>query len=170
MSEGDDLRRQAEELCFDREWDLYLKSNATGWDLKSMTLLMSIKTVADFWRTFNNLPNILVGTCNLFLMAKGVKPLWEENGGLFDGGGCWSVVVRSGSSWLEVSQNLAMCLVGESAFGETVMGACFVPVGNHHVICKIWCTAKRQSDGDTLTSALREFSPCAARFKLFATG
>ena len=158
----------AETLSFERDWALYLKSNTSGWEMKHMKHIFTVHTIADFWRMYNNIPLGVLGAYNLFMMQHDVLPLWELNGDLFrKGGGCWSVVIRSRGSWLSVMHELAMAIVGEVTFSERVLGVCFVPVSESHIICKIWCSQKRDEDGKHLSSVLCSFTASAARFKGF---
>ena len=158
----------AEQLSFERDWTLYLKNNSSEWVMSQMKNVFTIHTIADFWRFFNNVPRGVLGLYNMFMMQSTVLPLWELNGALFNKGGCWSVVIRTRGAWLTVIHELSMALVGELTFSERVMGACFVPVSDSHIICKLWCTAKNDADGTALSDVLSQFSGSAARFKEFS--
>lgn len=163
----EDLRSLASQLTFQHNWDLWIKTNASAWDLKEMKHIGTIHTIAEMWSILNNVPASCVGYCNIFLMHSGVKPLWESNGALFHTGGCWSVVIRK-HIWKDVFNEVIMSLVGETFFGDNVKGACIVPVSASHVICKIWCTSKSTMDSASLTRALETFGASGARFKSFA--
>lgn len=160
----------AQQLFFEKPWQVYLKRNTSEWTLSAMPKVFCITTIADFWQFYNNMSPSLVGVCNIFMMADSVLPLWEKNAELFQKGGCWSVVVRSRNSWLQAMQSVAMALVGECVFDDSrVKGVCYVPVSEGHVICKIWCTHHNDLDGKQLAHVLSDFQCSAARYKAFSS-
>lgn len=128
---------------------------------------MEINTVSDMWNLLNNVRDICVGKCNMFIMLDGVKPLWEANGSVFLRGGTWSVVIRY-HPWQKVFQELVMAVLGGVYFSTAVTGACFIPVNQRHCICKLWCTKSMQSDRDALLQALSAVDATTSRFKAFA--
>lgn len=162
-----DSVRLVEQLSFERGWTVYFKNNSAPWEVEHFKNVFTIHTIADFWRFYNNVPNGMLGLYNMFMMANDVLPLWELNGNLFTRGGCWSVVIRSRGAWLAVMHELAMALVGEIKFSERVLGVCFVPVSENHIICKLWCTGHNDEDGQALANVMSQFSISAARFKGF---
>jgi hypothetical protein len=164
--EENELRVLATQLTFEHEWDVWVKTNMNAWDINEMKHIYTIRTIAEMWQLLNNIPPSYVGLCNVFIMHKDVKPVWETNGEMFKNGGCWSVVVRK-HEWRHVFNELVMALLGELLFGASVKGACLVPVNTTHVICKIWCTTKSKIDATALTKAMRTLDPSTARFKEF---
>lgn len=162
----DEQRTLAAQLALERQWTLWIKRNYTPWDTKHMQCVYTMQTVAEMWQVLNNIPRSCVGVCNMFIMHTGVAPLWENNGSLFEHGGCWSVVIRK-HAWRDVMNQLVMSLMGETTFGASVRGACIVPVAASHVICKIWCTQRDACDSKALVTALHDFGASGARFKEF---
>ena len=51
----------------------------TDWSLKSYKQLMELSNVENILTLYNNLPEVLIKNCMLFLMRKGVTPTWEDS-------------------------------------------------------------------------------------------
>ena len=155
-------------LQFHRTWSVYLKSNKDEWVVKNFKHVMDIATVKDLWGFLNNVHPSITGHVNIFMMEKGVIPLWEEHKELFHRGGCWSTIVR-GHPWQTIMNEIFMTMVGELYFDEdNVRGVCIVPVSYQHCIIKVWARRTGQSVAKKLESTLSTLGCCAPRFKAFA--
>lgn len=167
---GEDLGALAETLTFHNQWDVWLKVNTADWTRESFHFLTAIVSIADMWRFLNNIPDMYLGTVNLFVMRHPVFPLFEENGDAFVdlNAGSWSVVVKR-LNWKKVIINLVMTALGETIFCSRVQGLCFVPVTNQQVICKVWATSHSCDDGSALQRAFGDCSvqASAPRYKSF---
>ena len=98
-----------------RTWTVYMKSNSDEWVKKNFKHVMDISTVKDMWTFLNNVPSVLTGQYNIFMMEKGLIPLWENHKDLFENGGCWSTIIR-GYPWESAMKEIFMAMVGELQF------------------------------------------------------
>ena len=57
----------------------------TDWSVSSYKEILALNTVEDTIMLLENLPEVMIKNCMLFLMRKGIKPMWEDeknkNGG-----------------------------------------------------------------------------------------
>ena len=69
------------------QWTLWAHlPHDTNWNLESYKQIGTNKTIEEALTLFENLPDIMVKNCMLFLMRKGIQPIWEDeknrNGGI----------------------------------------------------------------------------------------
>ena len=151
-----------------RTWTVYMKSNSDEWVKKNFKHVMDISTVKDMWTFLNNVPSVLTGQYNIFMMEKGLIPLWENHKDLFENGGGWSTIIR-GYPWESAMKEIFMAMVGELQFDEdNVRGLCVVPVSFQHSIVKLWVRRTGQSAAKNLEHVMKDLGCCAPRFKAFA--
>ena len=111
----------------------------TDWSLNSYKIIYNIKTVEDTIALNEALPSGLVNNCMLFVMRKGITPLWEDPKNR--GGGCFSYKV-SNKIVYECWKSLTYSLVGESLsdnkkLQKDINGITISPKKNFCII-KIW--------------------------------
>jgi len=94
------------------EWCLWAHlPHDTDWSLNSYKNIYTMKTAENTIAINESLPPRLVNNCMLFIMRKGVTPLWEDPKNR--SGGCFSYKV-SNKSVHECWKMLTYNLVGES--------------------------------------------------------
>lgn len=124
------------------EWCLWAHlPHDTDWSLNSYKIICSIKTAEEVIALNDTLPARLVNNCMLFVMRKGITPLWEDPKNR--GGGCFSYKV-SNKTVYECWKNLTYNLVGESLSNnpylqQDITGITISPKKNFCII-KIWLT------------------------------
>jgi len=131
ISEKHDL---SDEWCF---W-AHLPHD-TDWSLNSYKNIYNLKTAEDTIALNEALPPGLVNNCMLFVMRKGITPLWEDPKNRE--GGCFSYKV-SNKTVYECWKNLTYSLVGESLsdnkkLQNDINGITISPKKNFCII-KIW--------------------------------
>eukprot|EP01111_Echinosteliopsis_oligospora_P009503 TRINITY_DN279_c0_g1_i1.p1 TRINITY_DN279_c0_g1~~TRINITY_DN279_c0_g1_i1.p1 ORF type:complete len:216 (-),score=65.25 TRINITY_DN279_c0_g1_i1:111-758(-) len=99
--------------------DKYIKSSQSVEEYEaSLHKLCTFSTIQDFWKNFNNLPEVdkLVPKSSFHLMKAGIRPLWEdpENAN----GGIWTLRVKKENT-NEAWRELVLAAVGEQ-FGPVL--------------------------------------------------
>ena len=121
------------------EWILWAHlPHDTDWSLSSYKNIFTFKTVEEALSLFENIPEILVKNCMLFLMRKGINPIWEDEKNR--DGGCFSYKITNKNvshTW----KNLSYTLMGETLTPEnisnSVNGITISPKKSFCII-KIW--------------------------------
>ena len=110
----------------------------TNWGLESYKEIGNITTVEEALTLFENLPDIMVKNCMLFLMRKGIQPIWEDEKN--KKGGCFSYKINNRmvpNCW----KNLSYVLLGETLtsaeLSKYVTGITISPKKNFCIL-KIW--------------------------------
>jgi translation initiation factor 4E len=122
------------------EWTLWahLPHNA-DWTLKSYIAIYDFKTVEDTIAITESLPSKLVENCMLFIMRKGITPLWEDK--FNREGGCFSYKVSNknvSTAWKELTYAIVGGTISsKSGFFDCVNGITISPKKNFCII-KIW--------------------------------
>tara|TARA_A100001011_G_scaffold141986_1_gene149987 strand:+ start:1312 stop:1833 length:522 start_codon:yes stop_codon:yes gene_type:complete len=109
-----------------------------NWDLNSYIQICDIETVEDATKLIENLPEVIIKNCMLFLMRKGIHPTWEDPKNI--SGGCFSFKINNKfvyNCW----KNLSYVLLGETLvdtdISNTINGITISPKKNFCII-KIW--------------------------------
>ena len=87
---------------------------------------------------FENLPDVIVKNCMLFLMRKGIQPTWEHEKNRH--GGCFSYKINNRqvtNSWKNLSYVLLGETLTESKLSKYINGITISPKKNFCII-KIW--------------------------------
>ena len=122
------------------EWNFWAHMpHDTDWSLTSYKNIYNAKSVEDTVAISEALPSRLVKNCMLFIMRKGITPLWEDPRNRK--GGCFSYKV-SNKNVYECWKKLTYSLVGESLSSnkklqEGINGITISPKKNFCII-KIW--------------------------------
>jgi hypothetical protein len=122
------------------EWCLWAHlPHDTDWSLNSYKNIYTPKTVEEIIAISNALPAGLVKNCMLFVMRKGITPLWEDPKNRK--GGCFSYKINN-KNVHECWKNLTYNLVGESLSKNKklqlqINGITISPKKNFCII-KIW--------------------------------
>ena len=111
----------------------------TDWSLNSYKNIYNLKTAEDVIALNETLPCNLVTNCMLFIMRKGITPLWEDPKNR--AGGCFSYKVNN-KIVIECWKSLSYALLGETLLKNSIdsnllTGISISPKKNFCVI-KIW--------------------------------
>lgn len=108
------------------------------WSVASYKEILTLNVVEDALMLFENLPDILVKNCMLFLMREGIQPIWEDEQNKY--GGCFSYKINNRNvtySW----KTLSYVLLGETLtsheLSKYINGITISPKKNFCII-KIW--------------------------------
>lgn len=110
----------------------------TDWSLSSYKNLITLETIEEALNFFENFPEIMTKNCMLFLMRKGIQPIWEDEKN--KKGGCFSYKINNKNvayTW----KNLSYVLLGETLtsvdLSKHINGITISPKKNFCII-KIW--------------------------------
>jgi len=121
------------------------------WTLSSYKEIVEIDSVEDGLCIFENLPEILVKNCMLFLMRKGINPVWEDENN--KEGGCFSYKINSKNAQV-IWNNLSYTLMGETLSSDdisnTINGITISPKKNFCII-KIWISNCKNSNPNIIS-------------------
>jgi hypothetical protein len=111
----------------------------TDWTVKSYKQIYTVESVEGTIALCETIPEKMVTNCMLFVMRKGIQPMWEDPKN--QKGGCFSYKIMNKSVPL-VWKNLLYTLVGESLTDDkrlrpTINGITISPKKNFCII-KIW--------------------------------
>jgi hypothetical protein len=81
------------------------------WTIKSYKPIMTFSSAEEAVALCETLPNKMIKNCMLFLMRKGIQPVWEDAKN--KNGGCFSYKVNN-KSVPEAWKNLSYSLIGET--------------------------------------------------------
>lgn len=122
------------------EWCIWAHlPHDTDWSLNSYKNIYTIKTVEEAIAVSQAIPPRLVKNCMLFIMRKGITPLWEDPRNR--GGGCFSYKVNN-KIVTDCWKNLSYSLTGESLsknanLQKQINGITISPKKNFCIV-KIW--------------------------------
>jgi hypothetical protein len=150
-----------------QSWVLYAHlPHDTDWSLKSYKKIYEMETVEGTIAVTETLPEVLVKNCMLFIMRKGVAPMWEDAKNRQ--GGSFSYKVAN-KNVCEVWRELTYVLVGETisnqeSFVANVTGITISPKKNFCII-KIWMSTCANQNPAIVTSTVRGLTPQGCIFK-----
>ena len=109
------------------------------WTLKSYKQITTLETVEQTITLYETLPDKMINNCMLFLMRKGINPMWEDP--MNCKGGCFSYKINN-KNVASVWKMLSYILVGESlsddkSIRKNINGITISPKKNFCII-KIW--------------------------------
>lgn len=85
--------------------------NDIDWSINSYKKVYSFSTVEDAISLIENINEVVVQKCMLFIMRENIKPIWEDPHN--NKGGCFSYKITN-SEVYSVWKQLCYCLAGES--------------------------------------------------------
>ena len=122
------------------EWTLWAHlPHDTEWNLTSYKEIMSFNTVEEALTLYETLPDKMIKNCMLFLMRKGIKPIWEDEKN--KNGGCFSYKIPNKitiPTWKHCSYKLmGETVTKDNAIKNDINGITISPKRNFCII-KIW--------------------------------
>ena len=135
------------------------------WTVKSYKQVVTFNSVESIITVCETLPEKMISNCMLFLMRKGIQPMWEDPKNCK--GGCFSYKV-SNKNVATVWKNLSYILVGESltedkGLRKHINGITISPKKNFCII-KIWI-ANCDYQNPTIINELPSIVPHGCLFK-----
>jgi Eukaryotic initiation factor 4E len=153
--------------ALNNSWTLWAHlPHDTDWSINSYKKILTISTVEEGIAVTETLPEVLVKNCMLFLMKKGITPIWEDprnrNGGSFS-------YKISNKSVYEVWKDLSYVVMGESvssqsSFVSCVNGITISPKKNFCII-KIWMSNCSNQNPSIVTSEINGLVSQGCLFK-----
>jgi hypothetical protein len=149
------------------KWTLWAHlPHDTDWSINSYIQISNFTTVEDTLAVTETLPPILVENCMLFVMKKGITPIWEDPKNR--DGGCFSYKVPNKSVykvWKDLTYSIAGGSVSNQAgFVNCVTGITISPKKNFCII-KIWMTNCNNQNPAIVSSDIKGISPQGCLFK-----
>jgi|TARA_R110001592_G_scaffold60820_1_gene185386 hypothetical protein len=122
------------------EWTLWAHlPHDTEWNVASYKEIMSFNTVEEALTLYETLPDKMIKNCMLFLMRKGIKPIWEDEKN--KNGGCFSYKISNKitiATWKHSSYKLmGETVAKDNALKNDINGITISPKRNFCII-KIW--------------------------------
>ncbi|OUU26049.1 MAG: hypothetical protein CBB97_08775 [Candidatus Endolissoclinum sp. TMED37] len=111
----------------------------TDWSLKSYIKVYEINSVESIIKLINNIPDIMITNCMLFLMRDNINPTWEDPNNI--DGGCFSFKITN-NKVINIWKKLNYLITGETLsekneFMNNVNGITISPKKQFCII-KIW--------------------------------
>jgi len=143
------------EHYLDDKWNLYYHlPHNNNWDLSSYTIIMDSVDTAEKVVTLNeSLNDNIVKNCMLFVMRKGITPMWEDPRNR--NGGCFSYKITN-KFVPDVWRAMFYSLCGETLctdlkHNKHVNGIAISPKKNFCII-KIWMDTSELQDPDVIAN------------------
>jgi hypothetical protein len=149
------------------EWTLWAHlPHDTDWSTKSYKEVYNISSVEETIALCESLPEVLVVNCMLFIMKKGIVPVWEDPSNRQ--GGCFSYKI-SNKSVYSIWKDLTYMLVGESLsndteFVNTITGITISPKKSFCIL-KIWMSSCNFQNPDLVTNEIKGLTTMGCLFK-----
>jgi len=120
------------------------------WDLNSYKNIVKFQTIEEVLVLFENLPDVIITNCMLFLMRNNIQPIWEDPSN--KSGGCFSYKI-SNKNVVSCWKNLSYSLMGETltdpSLCKYINGITISPKKNFCII-KIWLSTCDYQDADII--------------------
>ena len=122
------------------KWTLWAHlPHNTDWSLKSYIPISTFQSMEEAIAITESLPPIFVKNCMLFMMKKGIQPIWEDPKN--KEGGCFSFKVLNEDvpkAWTELTYRVVGCSISkDESFIKCVSGITISPKKQFCVI-KLW--------------------------------
>lgn len=133
------------------EWVLWAHlPHDTNWDLNSYKKIIKITNMEQAINLYENLPEVIIKNCMLFLVRDGIKPTWEDPKN--HDGGSFSFKINN-KCVIDLWKNLSYVLLGETLtspeLSEIITGISISPKKNFCIV-KIWLSNCDNTDPDIL--------------------
>jgi len=138
----------------------------TDWTTKSYKEVYEMTMAEDAIALLESLPEVLVINCMLFIMRKGIIPVWEDPHNRK--GGCFSYKIINKQVY-SIWKELTYILVGESlsenkAFVNTITGITISPKKSFCIV-KIWTSTCDYQDPSLIIAQIKGLTSLGCIFK-----
>ena len=155
MEESHSNNSTMQQNLLNDEWSFWAHlPHDTDWSVDSYKNIYTCKSVEDVVTLYETAPSHMIIKCMLFLMRKGITPLWEDPKNR--NGGCFSYKVAN-KNVIDSWKSLSYLLVGESlssnsSLQKSINGITISPKTNFCVI-KIWMNNCDYPNASMITSS-----------------
>lgn len=149
---ADSTMQQQHQHILKDEWCFWAHlPHDTDWSLNSYKNIYTGKTVEEVIAVSQAIPDRLVKNCMLFIMRKGITPLWEDPKNR--SGGCFSYKVNN-KTVIESWKKLSYSLIGETLSNNKklqsqINGITISPKKNFCIV-KIWLNSCEYQDASLI--------------------
>ena len=149
------------------EWTLWAHlPHDTDWTTQSYKNVFTMTTVEETIALSESLPEVLVINCMLFIMKRGIIPVWEDPANRQ--GGCFSYKIANKSVY-SIWKELTYLLVGESLstnkeFVNQITGITISPKKSFCII-KIWMSTCDFQNPELVTNEIKGLTTMGCLFK-----
>ena len=123
----------------------------TNWDLESYHQISDISDLREAVTLIENIPEKIIKNCMLFLMRKGIYPIWEDPQNVK--GGSFSYKINN-RIIINTFKNLSYVLLGETVINaennDEITGISISPKKNFCIL-KIWLKTCKNTDPNIIT-------------------
>ena len=170
-----DMENTVQSVCIDKvkdyhklkhKWTLfYHLINNNDWSINGYTKICDFEYIEDIIYILNCINDNIITTVGLFIMKKGIKPMWEDpknaKGGAFS--------YRISNQYVgETFKDLAYVLMGETISNDLsfVNDICGITVSPKKSFCvmKVWMSNYTHINPSVITSGIKHFAPKTAIF------
>jgi len=150
-----------------RKWSLWTHlPHDTDWTINSYKEVYELSSVEETIALTESLPEVLVTNCMLFIMRKGIVPVWEDPNNRT--GGCFSYKVLNKQVY-SIWKELTYMLVGETLssnkkFTETITGITISPKKSFCII-KVWTSTCEYQNASIITDEIKGLTSMGCLFK-----
>lgn len=151
----------------ENEWTLWAHlPHDTDWTTQSYKNVFTMTTVEETIALSESLPEVLVINCMLFIMKKGIVPVWEDPANRQ--GGCFSYKIANKSVY-SIWKELTYLLVGDTLsankeFVKQITGITISPKKSFCII-KIWMSNCDFQNPEMVTSEIKGLTTMGCLFK-----
>lgn len=124
----------------------------TDWSVKSYKKILTFNTVEEAVALYETIPTVMVKNCMLFLMRKGIKPMWEDPKNRE--GGCFSYKIKN-NQIEEIWKHVSYMLMGETLSSKAksrINGVTVSPKKNFCVL-KVWMETCEEQNPQVIDTA-----------------
>tara|TARA_Y100000741_G_scaffold56975_1_gene39553 strand:+ start:3389 stop:3958 length:570 start_codon:yes stop_codon:yes gene_type:complete len=129
---------------FYNNWNIWIHDvNNNDWDIKSYKQIYKITNFIDFWKLYNNFPNL--NNHIFFIMKNDIKPIYEDINNIK--GGFYSLKIHQDNVfyiWKNLSIDLVTCNLEENKY-NIINGLSIIKKKNFFII-KIWICNKKYNN------------------------
>ena len=157
----------SEHHALNNQWTMWAHlPHDTDWSIKSYKEVYEMNTVEDTIALLESLPEVLVVNCMLFVMKKGIIPVWEDPHNRK--GGCFSYKILNKQVY-SIWKELTYILVGETLspqkdFVKTITGITISPKKSFCIV-KIWTSTCDYQDTSLVTDQIKGLTSLGCLFK-----
>ena len=148
-------------------WSLWAHlPHNTDWSIKSYINIQTFNRVEEAIALTETLPTILIDNCMLFLMKKGIKPVWEDINNRIGGSFSYKIPNKSVSSvWKELTYTIVgNSLSNDKEFVSCINGITISPKKNFCII-KIWMSSCKFQNPSLVSCIIKGLSNQGCIFK-----
>lgn len=149
------------------EWTLWAHlPHDIDWSIKSYKKILDISYVEEAVVLMESLPAKMIKNCMLFLMRKGIKPMWEDEKNRMGGSFSYKVSNKNiEKTWIKLSYILiGETLTKKKEISDTITGITISPKKNFCVI-KIWLSTCDRQDPNIVNEVVEDIKPQGCLFK-----